>query len=72
MDKEYPDHYAVASLKMQFYAGPEKYAFYACPIHVPTLAAGDFHNGLFYLIKGEEVQKVNPWDEIECDLCREG
>lgn len=64
-------NYAVASLKMQFCAGPETHTFYACPSHVPALAAGDA-SSCFLLFKDELVKKVDPWDEIECDLCKEG
>lgn len=63
---------AVAKLKMQFVAGPQNYTFHACEDHRWELAAGRAAEGIFYRVKGWGVETVDPEDEVECDLCREG
>lgn len=61
--------YAIASRRMQFEAGPEKQTFYACADCLPELRKGQVM--CFLVLRDEDVQPVDPDDEIDCDLCRE-
>lgn len=64
--------YAVVSLTMGFRAGPQNQTFYACEEHRQELLEGNHHSGLFFFLKTEVPQAVDPDDEAACDLCREG
>lgn len=63
-------HPAVVALKMGFRAGPENHTFYACEEHRAELERGDV--SLFFLLKDEEPQPVDPEFEEQCYFCLEG
>lgn len=61
---------ARASRRMQFCAGPQTHTFYACADHAADLAGGAV--SCFLVMTNEPVRRVDPAEEITCDLCREG
>lgn len=61
---------AVWKRLMQFEAGPETHTFYGCHAHKDELERGDVM--CFFPLRNEPVRPVDPEDEIDCDLCREG
>ena len=61
---------AIAAMRMQFCSGPETHVFEACEEHVEALRKGDV--SCFLLIKGEQIQVLDPDDEFTCWFCREG
>lgn len=64
------DRYAYCARRLEFRAGPESHTFYACVEHKPILDAGDV--SCFFADARHQTYAVDPDDEIECDLCREG
>ena len=61
---------AIAKREMQFCAGPEHHTFYACHEHRADLERGDVM--CFLILRTKPVEAVDPEDDIDCDLCREG
>lgn len=63
--------HATHTRTLQFVAGPNEYEFAACDACLPNLASGQVQN--FFARKGDPPPTpLDPDDERECDLCREG
>lgn len=60
--------------RLQFRSGPESMEFRACEEHRPLLVSGDVT--CFMLKAGEVIHELDAqtveYEDIDCDLCREG